>query len=55
MEPVAGSYVDVEDWIEARDTLRQWREESTRKSFRAVELGSFLLKHKMSGLGNEGS
>lgn len=48
----AGAVVD--DWIEARDSLRQWREESSRKSLRAVELGTFLLMHKKSDLGNEG-
>lgn len=42
------------DWIEARDLLRQWREQNLRKSSKAVQLGSFLLKHKKSALGNEG-
>lgn len=42
------------DWIEARDTLRQWREEDVRKSLKTVELGIFLLKHRKSDLGNEG-
>ena len=44
---------DVDDWTEARDALRQWREEESRKSQRTVELGRFLLRKK-SHLGNEG-
>ena len=43
------------DWIEARDTLRQWREEDVRKSMKTVELGAFLLKNRKSDLGNEGT
>lgn len=46
--------VDVEDWTEARDSLRQWREEESRKSQRTVELGRFLLGHRKFDLGNEG-
>lgn len=45
----------VGDWMEARDTLRQWREEDVRKSRRTVELGAFLLKHRKSDLGSEGT
>jgi hypothetical protein len=45
----------VRDWVEARDTLRQWREEDVRKSLKIVELGAFLLKNKKSDLGSEGS
>ena len=47
--------LDLEDWTEARDTLRQWREEECRKSRRIVELGNFLLQNKKSDLGNEGN
>lgn len=41
-------------WQEARDMLRQWREQSTRKSAQTVEIGSYLLQHKASKLGDEG-
>lgn len=54
MEAVGGSGVAC-DWVEARDTLRQWREEDVRKSTKTVELGEFLMKHRKSDLGNEGT
>ncbi len=45
---------EVDDWLEARDTLRQWQEEDPRKSLKATEFGTFLLKHRESDLGSEG-
>ena len=41
-------------WKAARDTLRQWREESCRKSDRVVDLGRRLLDGYASKLGDEG-
>lgn len=41
-------------WRAARDTLREWRENNTRKSDRTVDLGRKLLDSYASGLGSEG-
>lgn len=41
-------------WKDARDTLRRWREENSRKSDLVLELGRPLLKSYVSALGNEG-
>lgn len=41
-------------WKAARDALRQWREESYRKSDRVVDLGRRLLEGYASKLGDEG-
>lgn len=53
MEAVVGDSVaaagqEVCSWVEARDTLRQWREEDPRKSSRTVQLGRYLLTEKKS-------
>lgn len=53
MEPITNQ-IDVEDWAEAKDTLRQWLEEGSRKSLRTVELGRFLLELNKTNLRNEG-
>ena len=55
MESVKCSIESDVDWVEARDNLRQWRENNSRKSSRIIKLGSFLLKHRRKDLGNEGS
>ena len=39
---------------EARDILRQWREEETKKSLKAVKLGNFLIEQNYSGPRSEG-
>lgn len=44
----------ADNWIIARDTLRKWREEDSRKSLRTVELGKYLIEHRKSNLGSEG-
>lgn len=44
----------ADNWITARDTLRIWREEDSRKSLRTVELGKYLIEHRKSNLGSEG-
>lgn len=50
-----GSYGVVwNGWKDARDTLRRWREENSRKSDLVLELGRPLLKSYVSALGNEG-
>lgn len=55
MESVSGMLEpEVCSWVEARDTLRNWREEDFRKSSRIVQLGRHLLKEKRSQLGGEG-
>ena len=56
MEPITNNrgLVYVEDWAEAKDTLRQWLEEGSRKSLRTVELGRFLLERGKTNLRNEG-
>ena len=41
-------------WRDARNTLRRWREENSRKSDLVVELGLPLLKNHVSSLGDEG-
>ncbi len=51
---VVSTQVGASNWIEARDTLRQWRDEKSRKSSKIVELGSFLLENRKQDLGNEG-
>ena len=54
MEEV-GSYGEVwNGWKDARDTLRRWREENSRKSDLVLELGQPLLQSYVSALGNEG-
>ena len=42
------------DWRTARDQLKEWREESYRRSEEVVELGRRLLKEYSSALGDEG-
>ena len=42
------------DWRTARDQLKEWREESYRRSEEVVELGRRLLKDYPSALGDEG-
>ena len=42
------------DWRTARDQLKEWREESYRRSKEVVELGRRLLKDYSSALGDEG-
>lgn len=50
-----GSYGVVwNGWKDARDTLRRWREENSRKSDLVLELGRPLLQRYVSALGNEG-
>ena len=54
MEEV-GAYGEVwNGWKGARDTLRRWREENSRKSDLVLELGRPLLQSYVSSLGNEG-
>ena len=46
--------VSAVSWIDARDTLRKWREDGSRKSSKTVKLARDLLMHRKSDLGNEG-
>lgn len=45
--------VSAVSWIDARDTLRKWREDGSRKSSKTVKLARDLLMHRKSDLGNE--
>lgn len=54
MEEVGSYGVVWNGWKDARDTLRRWREENSRKSDSVLELGRPLLQSYVSALGNEG-
>lgn len=54
MEEVGSNGVVWSGWRDARNTLRRWREENSRKSDLVVELGLPLLKNHSSALGDEG-
>lgn len=54
METVGDSDSGVEDWVEARDTLRRWREEGSRRSRRTCEVGRFLFNYRKWNLEDEG-
>ena len=54
MEVVGSNGVVWSGWRDARNTLRRWREENSRKSDLVVELGLPLLKNHSSTLGDEG-
>ena len=54
MEEVGSYGVVWNGWKDARDTLRRWREENSRKSDLVLELGQPLLQSYVSALGNEG-
>ena len=41
------------DWRSALESLKQWRERDERKSDQVLELGSKLIDHYSSKLGDE--
>lgn len=50
----ASSGLVWKDWRTSRDQLKEWREESYRRSEEVVALGRRLLKDYSSALGDEG-